>query len=189
MVLTPETVVNYAWAAWFASWLAAAFWSDQAAKRPGFGAEALYRGVELVGFALLFGAGERFGGSYVLWVVNDAAGWALAGVSALGFLFCWWARIHLGRLWSARVTKKADHRVVDTGPYGFVRHPIYTGLLAAAFSTAVLKGTTGALAGAAVATAGFWIKARLEERFLSAELGAEVYAAYRARVPMLIPFL
>jgi protein-S-isoprenylcysteine O-methyltransferase Ste14 len=34
-----------------------------------------------------------------------------------------------------------------------------------------------------------WLKARAEERFLTAELGADAYGAYRRRVPMLVPFL
>jgi len=51
-----------------------------------------------------------------------------------------------------------------------------------------LKGNLYALIGAFLIVLGFWIKARLEERFLSRELGLETYAAYRRRVPMLIPF-
>jgi protein-S-isoprenylcysteine O-methyltransferase Ste14 len=189
MVLSPESAVNDAWLAWAVSWFAAAFWSDRAAKRPGFGAEALYRAVMLAGIALLFGLGLGSSrDSFKLWAVGGAAGWTLAGAAVLGFLFCWWARLHLGRLWSGWVTKKADHRIVDTGPYGIVRHPIYTGLMVSAFSTALIKGTAVALAGAAVITWSFWLKARLEEKFLGAELGEEAYGGYRRRVPMLIPF-
>lgn len=186
MPISPESAVGFAWLAWAMSWFAAALWSDRAVKRPGFGREALYRAITLAGVGLLF-----FGRSLpdaVLWSAGAAAGWALVAVAVLGFLFCWWARLHLGRLWSGWVTKKADHRIVDTGPYGLVRHPIYTGLIAAAFATAAIKGTARALAGAALMTFGMWIKARLEERFLSGELGAEAYGAYRRRVPMLIPF-
>ena len=89
-------------------------------------------------------------------------------------------------LWSGQVTKKADHRVVDTGPYAIVRHPIYTGILLAVYATAALKGTVLGLAGAAVITIGLWMKARLEEYFLREELGTN-YDAYRKRVPMLLP--
>jgi protein-S-isoprenylcysteine O-methyltransferase Ste14 len=189
MVLSPESAVNDAWLAWAVSWFAAALWSDRAAKRPGFGAEALYRAVMLVGIVLLFGVGLHSSlDAFRLWTVGAAAGWALAGAAALGFLFCWWARIHLGRLWSGWVTKKAGHRIVDTGPYRIVRHPIYTGLMTAAFATAITKGTSVAMAGAAVLIVSFWLKARLEEEFLSRELGAEAYDGYRRRVPMLIPF-
>ena len=91
-------------------------------------------------------------------------------------------------LWSGTITRKQDHRIVDTGPYALVRHPIYTGLLLAGFATAIARGRWEALIGAALFALGCWIKARQEERFLSEELGHE-YAAYRKRVPMLVPFL
>ncbi len=107
---------------------------------------------------------------------------------AAGFGFAWWARIHLGQLWSAFVTRKADHRIVDTGPYGIVRHPIYTGIILAAIALAIVKGTLIAIGGALLAAFGFWVKARLEEGFLREQLGAEAYDAYRRRVPMLVPF-
>ena len=80
-----------------------------------------------------------------------------------GFAFTWWARLTIGTLWSSGVTRKADHRVVDTGPYGLVRHPIYTGLIAAAFATAFVPLTPLTLAGAALITFGFFLKGRLEE--------------------------
>ena len=123
-----------------------------------------------------------------LWVLSDDVSWALVGVVTLGFLFAWWARIYLGSLWSGWITKKAGHHIVDTGPYALVRHPIYTGLILSAFATAIQRGTLVALLGAAVMAWGFWIKARLEERFLREELGPEAYDSYRRRVPMLVPF-
>ena len=86
------------------------------------------------------------------------------------------------------MTRKEDHRIVDTGPYALVRHPIYTGLLLSGFATAIARGTVESLIGVVIVLAGFWIKARLEERFLSQDLGPD-YAAYRARVKMLVPFL
>ena len=104
-----------------------------------------------------------------------------------GLAFAWWARLHLGSLWSSSVTKKADHRIVDTGPYRLVRHPIYTGFLLSIAATAGQLGTAYAVAGVLFFVAGFWIKARLEERFLRVELGEGDYDAYRRRVPMLLP--
>jgi protein-S-isoprenylcysteine O-methyltransferase Ste14 len=104
-----------------------------------------------------------------------------------GLLFTWWARLHLGRLWSGSITRKEGHRVIDTGPYGLVRHPIYTGLIFALFATAIAQAAISGLAGAALIAFGLWVKARIEERFLTAELGADAYGAYRRRVPMLIP--
>ena len=87
------------------------------------------------------------------------------------------------------MTLKADHAIIETGPYRFVRHPIYTGLIIAGVCTAALEGKALSMAGCALMVTGFWIKARLEERFLRVELDAQAYDAYAARVPMLIPFV
>jgi protein-S-isoprenylcysteine O-methyltransferase Ste14 len=78
--------------------------------------------------------------------------------------------------------------VVDTGPYGIVRHPIYTGIIVASAATAALRGTVLSWVGACVMTVGWVIKARMEEQFLREQLGAEAYEAYARRVPMLSPF-
>ena len=75
----------------------------------------------------------------------------------------------------------------DTGPYGIVRHPIYTGIIVATIAVAMVKGTLVAVAGALMHL-GYWIKAQLEEGFLREQLGAEAYDSYRRRVPMLVPF-
>ena len=78
----------------------------------------------------------------------------------LGFGFSWWARTHLGNLWSANVTRKEGHALIDTGPYALVRHPIYTGIIIASFASAALFGTLVAMAGALVMTLGWYLKAR-----------------------------
>ena len=87
------------------------------------------------------------------------------------------------------MTRKADHHIVDTGPYALVRHPIYTGLIIATVATAALEARAMAFAGLVLVIIGFWIKARLEERFLRIELGAEVYDGYASRTGMLFPGL
>ena len=115
--------------------------------------------------------------------------YALAGVMLAGLLLTWWARLHLGRLWSSAISRKHDHKIVDTGPYAFVRHPIYTGLITALLATATAEATVTVLLGAALIVFGLWLKARSEECFLIAELGPEAYGSYCRRVPMLVPFL
>lgn len=187
--MTPEHALIAAWALWIASWLAAALWAAPAANRPARGAEWLYRVVTLAGAFLLFSAFRHPEyGRAVLWVPGEAAGWPLVVIAVLGFAFTWWARLHLGRLWSSSVTSKQDHHLVDTGPYAIVRHPIYAGIITAVLATALLKGVLIGILGALLMTFGFWIKARLEERFLREQLGPDIYDAYRRRAPMLIPF-
>jgi protein-S-isoprenylcysteine O-methyltransferase Ste14 len=112
----------------------------------------------------------------------------MVALAAVGFLFCWWARLHLGRLWSGFITRKEGHHIVDTGPYALVRHPIYTGVLTAAIATTAIKGSVHAFIGLGMLIIAYQLKARLEERCLSEELGSETYGAYRRRVPMLVPF-
>jgi protein-S-isoprenylcysteine O-methyltransferase Ste14 len=167
--------------------MAAAVWSDRAVKRPG--GQIGYRLLAAVGALLLFGLyGHDHRREVILWRSASVVAWLMVALALLGLLFTWWARIHLGRLWSSSVGRKADHHVVDTGPYGLVRHPIYTGIMLASIATAALRGTLAAWLGMAVMTLGWYVKARLEERFLREQLGAEQYDGYARRVPMLIPF-
>jgi protein-S-isoprenylcysteine O-methyltransferase Ste14 len=206
--LGPEAVIYLAWLAWVVSWIVAAVWASRAQSRPGFKAEAGYRVLTLVGVLLLFFSGASHPAPAAgwarmhrlilpfpqalttsLWSLPEAAAWACLGLTIVGFAFAWWARLHLGTLWSGSITRKADHRIVDTGPYGVVRHPIYTGVILGLVALAAVKATPAAILGAAVIIVSFWLKARIEEAFLSAELGPEAYSAYRRRVPMLVPFL
>ena len=106
----------------------------------------------------------------------------------LGCAYAILARRYLGANWSGSVTLKQDHSLVQSGPYRYIRHPIYTGLMASVIMTVAAKGTTLALVGGMMLVVGWTLKARFEERFLAAELGAAGYATYRARVPMLLPF-
>jgi protein-S-isoprenylcysteine O-methyltransferase Ste14 len=189
-MLTPEVAVRIVWFAWWVSWLAAAAWSDRAVKRPPRRSQIVYRVLAAAGVILLFGMYQHdVGVEQILWHTPLAAAWMMFAVACLGLLFTWWARIHLGRLWSSSVGRKAVHRIVDTGPYAVVRHPIYTGITLASLATAAMRGTAAAWLGAGVMTLGWYVKARMEEEFLRAELGIDAYGAYARRVPMLVPLL
>jgi protein-S-isoprenylcysteine O-methyltransferase Ste14 len=185
----PALLFLVIWIGWLISWIVAAFWSDRAEKRLLIGDVFLYRILIAAGVILSLHQTGRLLGEKRIWHVGYTGAYLLAAVTLAGILFAWWARIHLGRLWSSGVTRKRDHRVVDTGPYSLVRHPIYTGLLVSALATAIAQATATAMAGWILIVLGLWIKARAEERFLGAELEPEAYASYRLRVPMLVPFV
>jgi protein-S-isoprenylcysteine O-methyltransferase Ste14 len=187
MILTPRVALGIVWIAWLFSWTLAAFWASRTQKRALGWETAVYRLAILAGAALMTPWAQRRLHMVQLWHVGYAGAWLLALLTLAGLLFTWWARIHLGRLWSGSITRKEGHRVIDTGPYSLVRHPIYTGLIFALFATAIAAATISALAGAALIAFGLWFKARIEERFLTVELGADAYGAYRRRVPMLLP--
>ena len=187
--MIPQLLTIVAWSAFVLSWIGAAFWADRAEKRPARREAWLYRAVTVAGVVLLVAGGKQFSrAADRLWSFEPVVDYALVLVVLSGIAFTWWARLYLGRLWSSSVTKKADHRVVDTGPYAIVRHPIYTGIILACAATAAQLGTALAVAGVLVLWVGFWIKARLEERFLRSQLEEGAYDAYRQKVPMLVPF-
>ncbi|MDE2181582.1 MAG: isoprenylcysteine carboxylmethyltransferase family protein [Alphaproteobacteria bacterium] len=187
--LSPPTVILGIWLAWVISWLAAAAWSKPAARKAGLAREFLYRAA-IFGGALVLAVLRRFphGLDTRLWPPSPDLQWGLVAAVAAGCLFTWWARLHLGSLWSSNVTRKDDHRVIDTGPYRIVRHPIYTGMILALLATALEYATPLVFAGIALMIIGIVMKARLEEGFLRSELGKGAYDTYARRVPMLVPF-
>jgi protein-S-isoprenylcysteine O-methyltransferase Ste14 len=186
--LRPGTVIISIWVAWALSWVAAAGWSSRTQSRPAVGPEIGYRVVMGIGAAIMFTPAHGYEGPLRLWHVGWTGAWLCTALVGVGVAFAWWARLHLGRLWSGRITLKADHKVVDSGPYALVRHPIYTGLLLSLLATAIAEGTIPGVAGFVILLVGIWLKARLEERWLTAQLGEDAYASYRRRVPMLLPF-
>ena len=117
------------------------------------------------------------------WLQSIATFFALAGVA-----FAIWSRSVLGASWSATVRVYADQRVVSHGPYAFVAHPIYSGISLALLGTALVGGTVGHALGFVLVMASFYLKARKEERLMSAEFGA-AYADYRRGVKFMIPFV
>src|SRR5262245_19998156 len=135
--MTPEIAIFVVWALWVIGWWAAAVWSDRAVKAPPIQQHVVYRVLPAIGGVLLFGAVRLGSGERMVWHTPDVIAWTLVAVALAGFAFTWWARIHLGRLWSSSVSRKADHHIVDSGPYGIVR-PIYTGIIVASAATAAL---------------------------------------------------
>jgi protein-S-isoprenylcysteine O-methyltransferase Ste14 len=106
---------------------------------------------------------------------------------ALGLGFAIWARVHIGRNWGTPMTRKDDPELVTSGPYHLVRHPIYSGILAAGVGTAVALSWFWLIA---VALAGvyFLYSATVEERDLTEQF-PETYAVYKRSTKMLVPFI
>jgi protein-S-isoprenylcysteine O-methyltransferase Ste14 len=112
--------------------------------------------------------------------------WVGVAFVFMGLAFAVWARRHIGSNWSGTVTVKENHVLVRTGPYAWVRHPIYTGLLAAILGCAIARGELRGVWAVALCTFGFVSKLRIEERWMRQVFGAE-YERYSAAVPALIP--
>ena len=188
-MITPLKSEALLWGAWLAAWVLAAWSTAKTVARQTWTARLLHSAPIWVGAALLFfQSGRRGFLDRPLFTPSSWTQWTGVALTALGLAYAGWARLHLGRLWSATVTLKADHALIRSGPYGVTRHPIYTGLLCALLGTMVTRDTLGALIGLGFFTMGFVLKIRQEEQLLTKHFG-EAYAAYRAEVPALIPFL
>jgi len=188
-VIDPGEAFKVIWIGWVASWVAASWWSGRTERRAATCETWIYRIVIFAGAILIAPWTSRALVERPTWQLGYYGAFALVVVMLMGLALTWWARTLLGRLWSSAITRKENHRLVDTGPYAFVRHPIYTGLIIALLATAATEATRVALLGALLVALGLWVKARAEEYFLLSELGLEAYASYRRRVPMLVPFL
>ena len=104
-----------------------------------------------------------------------------------GVAFAIWARVHIGRNWGMPMSLRQGHELVTTGPYAYVRHPIYSGILLTMLGTALAVGA-GWLLGLLLFGAYFLWSARAEERDMAERFPA-TYPAYRQRTRRLIPFL
>ena len=176
------------WVIFLICWQAASLWAARATVKAPLGERLGYFAAYGLAFALLFGSVARAPSAPPLWSGSSAVAWGLAALEIGFFAFAAWARLHLGRLWSGMMTLREGHRVIDTGPYAFVRHPIYTAFIGAAWCWALIDASAHSLVGAALLTLTMTVKSYGEEAFLRRELGAADYDAYAGRTPRLIPF-
>jgi protein-S-isoprenylcysteine O-methyltransferase Ste14 len=114
--------------------------------------------------------------------------WAGLALCAAGIGFAIWARHTLGRNWSGNPTIKEGHELIEAGPYRVVRHPIYTGFLAAILGTYIGGGRVRELIVLVLSFVILWFKLRVEEGLMTRQF-PEAYPAYKARTKALIPFV
>ena len=171
-------------------WVLTAFRLKPVARRQGTGRRLIHVSILVLAAGLLF---SEWPPADILriQVLPDSASLRGAGLAlaVAGALLAIAARAYLGRNWSGRPSIREDQQLVSHGPYAWVRHPIYTGLLLAAAGTALALGQTRQLLALPLALVGFWLKLREEERMLMQAFGNE-YLAYRQSVKSgIIPFL
>lgn len=185
------TVVSLIWAAWLLYWFVSAFGAKHAARVDSLGTMLVYEVPLVIVFILLF-MGPPGAGLAWLWrrLLPASIAWDWLGLLllALGVGFACWARVVLGRNWSATVQLKQDHELVVAGPYRWVRHPIYTGSLLGLVGTALVVNEWRGLLAFALVAATFWFKLRHEEAWMRERFGA-AYVDYMRRTKALIPGL
>jgi protein-S-isoprenylcysteine O-methyltransferase Ste14 len=175
-----KLVVGCAWIVFWIYWLVSAANSKESVSG---GWRTRLTGVSAIGVFVI--AGVLHGGSLAVHSLILAA--IGAALFACGIALAVWARLYLGRNWGMPMTQRAEPELVTSGPYRFVRHPIYTGLLTAILGTALVNNLLGLIV-VAVLVGYFYYCGIVEERNLAATFPT-AYPEYRSRTKMLIPFL
>lgn len=185
--MNPYLALKWIWIGFGMFWVLAAFTQKRSVRRQSAGSRLAQLGIIALAIAPFYVLGGWLG------VLRERFVAATPQIHDLGLLmvvvglgFAIWARFTIGRNWSGTVTVKENHVLITRGPYAWVRHPIYTGVLLALLGTAFVGGTIASLLAVAFATVALWWKLRIEERFMADTFG-EQYTAYRLRVKALIP--
>jgi protein-S-isoprenylcysteine O-methyltransferase Ste14 len=175
-----QTAIALAWIVFWVYWLGSAF-----GVKEGRGSRRRIPVNGLSALSVLLLVRVFRGGS--LAVHSPILGAVGAVVFACGIALAIWARINLGRNWGMPMTQKAEPELVTSGPYRFVRHPIYSGLLIGLLGTALVTNLVGLIL-VAIMGGYFYYCASVEEKNLAATFPT-AYPSYRTRTKMLIPFV
>ena len=172
-----------------AVWLFGLLTVKPAARSQSTGSRLLEIGLTLLASSLVFTRYFESGWRARLFVPNsEFTGIGGLLLVLLGIAFAIWARVELGGNWSGAVTLKQGHTLIRRGPYTFVRHPIYTGLLVALLGTAIALGPLRCFVGVVLAAIAWKFKSMTEETFMVQQFGDQ-YRQYQMEVKGLVPYI
>ncbi|HEY1732123.1 MAG TPA: isoprenylcysteine carboxylmethyltransferase family protein [Terriglobales bacterium] len=181
------TISGYLWLAFLLVWLIWAFKTKATQVRESVSSRLPYTILNVAAFYLMFSGDVPR--QYLRARLFEPNVWSNAlgiVITAAGIAFAIWARVCLGGNWSSAVSVKVGHELVRNGPYRFVRHPIYTGLVLALFGTAIIRHQVRGAIALVLAYIGFKIKSRIEERTMTATFGAQ-YEEYSRTTGAILP--
>jgi protein-S-isoprenylcysteine O-methyltransferase Ste14 len=179
-----DYIIYSVWVVFWLAWLVAALTAKRAAQS---------RMRQFVGFrvaffvvAILVLRSVVFKGHHAI-VSNPI----LQGIGMALFLaglgLAVWARVYLGRNWGTPMSERVDAELVTTGPYRYIRNPIYSGIILAAIGTAVAVSWYWLVA--VVLMGAYFIYSATVEVHTMERLFPDDYPAYKRSTKMLIPFL
>jgi protein-S-isoprenylcysteine O-methyltransferase Ste14 len=174
------------WSAWAAYWVVSSFRVRPTKRAQPRASRRIYIAEGFLAIALV--AWHRFDVGWLgarIFTPSPASFVAGAAIAAAGLGFSVWARRHLGEYWSGTITLKEGHRLIRSGPYALVRHPIYTGILFGMLGTAIALDQYRDLLALAILVESFIRKLRMEEKWLTEEFGGE-YLQYKREVRALL---
>ncbi len=181
-------ILRACWVVFMIVWLVAAFFTKRTVRRSGWWWRILFMAIFIFWWTIARSpAAAPF---LYLRVVERSVPLDVlcAALGTAGLLVMLWARATIGRNWSGSVVLKEDHELVTSGPYAFVRHPIYTGLLMLGIATALFYRDLLGFLVVLVGVVAFGVKIQAEERLMT-ETFPDQYPEYRRRVKGLVPYV
>jgi len=156
------------------------WWREIAVRLGFFALVVLALQVSIVGDAVVSAPPHALGTSRL---------WSVFGIvlCMIGIGLAILARAYLGEKWRIATAHEQSHRLVTTGPYAYVRHPLYSGMLLAMLGSAIAQSMLWLLP-LTVYAPQFILSARREERLLLEQF-PERYRAYMKHTKMLLPFV
>jgi len=180
-------IVDLCWLVFGIYWLMTAASTKKVAVDENSGLRLLRITINATVFALLWADWLRVGPLGWRFVpARSSIVWTGVLVTAAGVALAIWARWRLGRNWSDKVVLKVDHELIRSGPYRYLRHPIYTGILVALAGTALMIGEWRAVVAVILMATNYYIKATREEKILAENFG-EAFAEHKKRTGFFLP--
>jgi protein-S-isoprenylcysteine O-methyltransferase Ste14 len=181
-------ILGYIWLAFVVVWAVAALTAKRTLQKPWL--HSWWARIVIAILVLVAVRGNVIHGhsrSFISGViVNPALNIAGLVLAALGIGLAIWARLYLGRNWGMPMSVKENAELITTGPYAYVRNPIYAGIMLAALGSALIDWWWAVFLACAVAY--FAYSAKVEDRILLRAF-PDTYPAYKRRTKSLIPFI
>jgi protein-S-isoprenylcysteine O-methyltransferase Ste14 len=143
--MTKLNFFTICWWLFIIIWLISAFSVKPAKERQDWGGKFFTFVFLTVMFLLLAGEIRWFGINSRIWPYDKPLLYLAYTLTLAGLAILVWSRLSLGTNWSATVTFRDGHELVERGPYRFVRHPMYTGMMLMVAGTAVVLGNLSGL--------------------------------------------
>ncbi|MGA2004312.1 MAG: isoprenylcysteine carboxylmethyltransferase family protein [Terriglobales bacterium] len=184
-----DIILDDCWGVLGVYWLYSALGTKQTAVGEGSGLRVFRLSILVITLSLLLSDWLRLGGLGRRFVPDiPSLRWFGVGLTAAGAALAIWARQSLGRNWSDKVVLKVDHELIRSGPYRYLRHPIYGGVLLAVAGTALAIGEWRGMVALVLLGTNYSIKAIKEEKILASKFG-EAFAEHRRATWFLLPGL
>lgn len=190
----PHSLVGLLWLVFILLWLVLGQFNKKASKRVSRWTGWWLRLAIIIGVSIVISVRHHGVGSLIVSLSRAlpihpgiVVQWVGVGLCVLGFGLTFWARGYIGRNWGMPMSLREGHELVTSGPYAYIRHPIYSGLMLAMIGSALVEGLLWMIL-FAFYFAYFLVSARTEEKMMIAQF-PDAYPAYRRRTRMLIPYV